>query len=171
MQIRAASVAELLAKGRELFIAHHRESGLELVDPDLNVPLDINIGVFEAMERADILLAFGLFRPPSDELIGYSIGTVTKHHLSSEMVCSACALFVREDHRRNGNGKRLMDVLEAAAELRGARTHWHAKPGSHFARLLEGRRARVLETVYVAALKNLPDPIRSQLLHGEFPSG
>lgn len=150
--IRPVTVAELRERGPALFAAHHAEVGLDVLPGTSNPPLDVDYLMFGALEANDLLLSLGLFA--GDELVGYAVGMVTRHHLADATVAAACGLFVHVEHRRLGNGMRLMDAFEAEAHKRGAVVHWHAKKGSGFARLLIARGARELETVFVAREPN-----------------
>ncbi len=149
--IRPITIAELLAQGQDLFDAHHAEVELDLSDRSLNLPLDIDEGIFLAMERAGILITLGLFSPlPVEGLVGYAVGTVTMHHFTMQRVTQALALFVASGFRKHGNGRALMNAFEAASAERDAIVHWHAKKGSTFEAILQSRGARELETVFVA---------------------
>jgi GNAT superfamily N-acetyltransferase len=147
--IRPVTVAELHAHGPRLFAMHHTEVGLDVLPGTSNPPLGIDYLTFAALEAHGLLIALGLF--VGDELVGYAVGPVSRHHLTDARVAAACGLFVAPEHRRRGNGLRLMDAFEQAAREQDAAVHWHAKKGSAFERLLLARGARELETVFVAS--------------------
>ena len=133
----------LLAQGQGLFELHRAEVG----DAASKLPLAVDGDIFRAMERAGILLSLGVFC--MDRVVGYAVGTVTKHHFSSEtLVGNALAIYVHPSFRRRGNGRTLKNRFEAAAFERGAvEVRWHAPKHAPLLALL--RNAQELETTYV----------------------
>lgn len=124
IEIREATVDEMLSNAGQLFAAHWDEIALNkqvmVLKPDE--------ARYRAMEASGGLLILGAFI--DGELAGYSVNFVIHHlHYADLCVCSNDLLFIAKPHREGGVGIRLMRRTEEVARERGARlVLWHAKP-------------------------------------------
>ena len=133
LEIKAVRVSEWFGQAQALAREHWQETEAGFSD----VPPDLDLDVYRAMEDAGNAVAFAAF---SDGLLaGYVSGFVVRHTHYAFLVGQHDLLFVLP----------LMAAFEAAAKEKGAGcVLYHAKPDSVFARLLQRQRARVEECVF-----------------------
>ena len=143
LEIKAVKVSEWFGQAQALAREHWQETEAGFSD----VPPDLDLDVYRAMEDAGNAVAFAAF---SDGLlVGYVSGFVVRHTHYAFLVGQHDLLFVLPQYRKGRLGLRLMSAFEAAVREKGARcVLYHAKPDSVFARLLQRQRARVEECVF-----------------------
>jgi GNAT superfamily N-acetyltransferase len=127
----------------ELARAHWAETEAGLMPEGPSIAIEL----YQALEQADALIAFGAF--DADELVGYAVAILGLHLHYRVLYAQHDLLFVRPDHRRGTLGLRLMRAIETALKARGAKfVVWHAKPQSTFNMILVRTGYAVEETVY-----------------------
>jgi len=131
--IREGSLAELRARGGELFAAAAAETG---------VVGAVRWDVFESYEQAGVLVV--LLVADDLELVGWCGAVVSPELFGEQTSFVTLTLFVRRDHRGRF-GRALLRAIRAAAADHGADVlRVQAVPGSRLERLLrrEGLTAR-----------------------------
>nr|DAN51628.1 MAG TPA: aminoglycoside-(3)-N-acetyltransferase [Caudoviricetes sp.] len=144
LEIKAVKVSEWFGQAQALAREHWQETEAGFSD----VPPDLDLSVYRALEDAGQAVAFAAF---SDGLpVGYVSGFVVRHGHYPFLVGQHDLLFVSPAFRKGRLGLRLMAAFEAAAKEKGVGcVLYHAKPDSVFARLLQRQRARVEECVFL----------------------
>jgi len=144
VEIRTATIAELLATAGTLFREHWEEiarnKGLMVLNPDAER--------YAALEAAGNLLCLSAWDGP--ELVGYSVTFISQHlHYAGLRYAQNDILFVTKAARHGKVGLQLIRETERAAKENGAKLlTWHAKQGTALEALLPRLKYGVHEVIY-----------------------
>lgn len=107
--------------------------------------------MYDAIAAAGGLVSYAAF--DGEQLIGYASAFVCRHPHYPMVIAQHDTLYLHPEHRKGTAGVRLMKALEEEAKERGAeRMLWHAKGGSTFEHILQGRGCHTEESVYCKEL-------------------
>lgn len=145
MQIRKATVGEVVPLACALFTEHHEEIKFCKQAAKLN----IDVAKYEALEANGSLLTL-VVTNDGGVLIGYSVNFMLTHpHYSDLKIAMNDLLFITKEHRRGRLGLRLIKATEKEAKKMGAKfLIWAAKPNSTFAKLLTHLGCDVEENIF-----------------------
>ena len=115
IHIREVTISEYLPNIGGVIRAHWQEleSGLFPEGPD------IKLGIFSTAEELGILYSLGVF--DGDEIVGYSMLTVTPHAHYDCTIATSTAIFLRKEYRKGSTGLTLLRRTEELATRLGAR--------------------------------------------------
>lgn len=132
IEIRLASVDEMLTNGQTLFERHWHEIALnkELMQ------LKPDAAKYKQIEEAGNMLILSAHE--GGQLIGYSVNFIINHlHYSDLVLCQNDLLFLIPEKRSGRIGLKLILETEKHAQDRGAHmVIWHAKQGTALTEIL-----------------------------------
>ena len=126
-------LAACQAEMEPLIIDHWKEIAVNQSE----IPLDVDWSIYEALERAKILLIVSC-RIDGD-LIGYSFWVIKPHpHYKSTVFATNDVIFLKSEYRKSRIGYGLIRASEEAVKKAGAqKISWHVKITNDWTPLLK----------------------------------
>jgi GNAT superfamily N-acetyltransferase len=137
VEIRLSDVDEMRQRAGQLFKEHWEEIALNKGV----MKLSPNWRAYYELEERGVLVCLAALI--DEELVGYAASFVYQHlHYSALTVIQNDVLFVAEEHRKSGLGRRLIRRTEQMVKALEAGEHkmalFHTKPGTAADKVLEG---------------------------------
>ena len=128
----------------QMLLRQHAEEA----EPDLAEKLEPEWAVYRKAEKDGQLIIFAAWA--GELMVGYAVAVVVPDlHYSGRLICQHDLLFVGQEWRRSGVGRRLIEELRAEAVRHGADVLlMHAKVGSGLQSLLPRLGFRPEETIF-----------------------